>query len=395
MVAVFLSPIYVFWNAVQLVWILRWMGACHGIFRTSWMRTAVVLVYSFFALSMVVAFFLPPSPLQRALKVISNCWLGVLLHMTLTIGLALLLRLVLLHVPFGPKEYLFSRKGFVITGAICAIAAIALCVWGSVNARNLRVTRYAVEVKKPCAVQNLRVALVADLHVGYQVGNDAVAEMVDRINREKVDLVVMAGDIFDNSYEAIEDPTGLAAILSGIESKYGTYACYGNHDIEEPILAGFTFHSEKKESDPRMDRLLADAGIRLLRDEAVLVDEAFYVYGRPDARRPGRGIDVRKTPQELTQGLDMGKPILVIDHQPRELQALADAGVDLDLCGHTHDGQIFPSNLLVRLTWENPCGYLQKGKMHNIVTSGVGVFGPYMRVGTKSEVCVIDVGFSG
>ena len=92
--------------------------------------------------------------------------------------------------------------------------------------------------------------------------------------------------------------------------------------------------------------------------------------------------------------MDKDKPIIVLDHQPKELRELADAGVDLDLCGHTHDGQMFPGNLIIKLMWENACGYLQKGQMHNIVTSGVGVFGPDMRVGTKAEICPITVHFT-
>ena len=70
---------------------------------------------------------------------------------------------------------------------------------------------------------------------------------------------------------------------------------------------------------------------------------------------------------------------------------MAEAGADLDLCGHTHDGQLFPGNIVTALMWENSCGYLKKEDMHNIVTSGAGIFGPYMRVGTKSEIVVINV----
>ena len=93
-------------------------------------------------------------------------------------------------------------------------------------------------------------------------------QMVDRINEQDADLVVIAGDIFDNEWEAVEDPETIAATLRSIRSKYGVYACYGNHDIEEPVLAGFTFRqSEKKESDPRMDEFLKNANITLLRDE--------------------------------------------------------------------------------------------------------------------------------
>ena len=134
--------------------------------------------------------------------------------------------------------------------------------------------------------------------------------------------------------------------------------------------------------------------ITLLRDEGTLIDGKFYLYGRPDAHRPGRGIETRKTPNEITADMDKDKPIIVLDHQPKELRELADAGVDLDLCGHTHDGQMFPGNLIIKLMWENACGYLQKGQMHNIVTSGVGVFGPDMRVGTKAEICPITVHFT-
>ena len=237
---------------------------------------------------------------------------------------------------------------------------------------------------------------MADLHLGYSIGSWNMKKMVQKINAQEPDLVVIAGDIFDNEYEALDDPDRLVKILSSIKSTYGVYACYGNHDIQEKILAGFTFPKKgKKMSDPRMDEFLKKANITLLRDEGVLVDDAFYLYGRPDFERPGRGIDKRKSAAEITEKLDMTKPVLVIDHEPRELEALADAGVDLDLCGHTHDGQMFPGNIITALMWENSYGYLKVGEMHNTVTSGVGVFGPFMRVGTKSEICVIDVKFCG
>ena len=91
--------------------------------------------------------------------------------------------------------------------------------------------------------------------------------------------------------------------------------------------------------------------------------------------------------------MDLKKPVFVIDHQPRELEELAAAGVDADFCGHTHDGQMFPGNLLMKFLWENSYGYMQVGSMHNIVTSGVGLFGPNMRVATKAEICPITVNF--
>ena len=113
-------------------------------------------------------------------------------------------------------------------------------------------------------VENLHIVLAADLHLGYNVGCYQMKKMVDKINRQEPDLVVIAGDIFDNEYEALDNPDRLASILRGIKSKYGVYACYGNHDIQEETLAGFTFgdKNEKKVSDVRVDEFLEDADIR-------------------------------------------------------------------------------------------------------------------------------------
>ena len=264
-----------------------------------------------------------------------------------------------------------------------------------INAGNIQTTKYDISIdKKAGKLDSLNVVLIADLHLGYNIGCRQMEKMVEKINAQNPDLVVVAGDIFDNEYEALDAPDRLAAVLREIQSKYGVYACYGNHDIEEKILAGFTFGGkEKKESTIEMDSFLEDAGFTLLRDEYVLIDHSFYLYGRPDYERPGRGIDERKDPQEITADMDLSLPVLVIDHEPRELQELADAGVDADLCGHTHDGQLFPGNLTIKLLWENAYGYLRKENMHNIVTSGVGLFGPNMRVGTKSEICDITMHF--
>ena len=396
MIAFFLSPIYLLVCWYLLRWILRWMKACHGVFHKKKVQIGLVIGYAFVALSLLTSFLLPVSPLQRVLKCISNVWLGVLVYLIMTVGIAGFLRLVLKRTNFARKEHLFNQKHFILTGWLCLVIVVSLSVSGVVGARNLQTTDYQVTVHKAVeGRESLRVVLVADLHLGYSIGQWHMNNMVEKINALSPDLVVIAGDIFDNEYDALDDPAKLAATLRTIQSTYGVYACYGNHDIEEPVLAGFTFRQgEKKESDPRMDEFLKEANITLLHDEGTLIDGKFYLYGRPDSHRPGRGVEVRKTPGEITAEMDKSKPIIVLDHQPKELQALADAGVDLDLCGHTHDGQMFPGNLTIRLMWENACGYLRKGKMHNIVTSGVGLFGPNMRVGTKAEICPITVHFA-
>ena len=170
----------------------------------------------------------------------------------------------------------------------------------------------------------------------------------------------------------------------------------GNHDIEEKILMGFTFSwGESPALSEQMQQYVEDCGMKVLYDESVLVDDKFYLVGRRDRDKPGTDDGSRSEISELTKDLDKSKPIFVIAHEPDELQETADAGADLDLGGHTHDGQFFPLTIFVRSIWENPCGTLQKDNMSSIVTSGVGVFGPFMRVGTRAEICSITVDFNG
>lgn len=120
----------------------------------------------------------------------------------------------------------------------------------------------------------------------------------------------------------------------------------------------------------------------------------FYLTGRKDPSRCRKMDDTRKSPSQLTKSLDLRRPVIFMDHQPGDLDEVASSGTDLDLCGHTHDGQLFPLNIITSLVWENSCGYLKKGNMHNIVTSGVGIWGPNMRTATNSEICAITVHFS-
>ena len=390
MIAVYLSPVYMIANGYLLIRIHRWLGACSPLFKKMGMRVGISLIYVCLAGSMLVAFFLPSGQARRVVTLISNYWLGILLYLLLTVLTADLICFLYFLIM---KRRLKCRTA--VAGGICAAAVLVFSVLGICNARIIHVTPYDITISKEGGrLENLNVVLAADLHLGYNIGTAHMMQMVDKINNQNADVVVIAGDIFDNEYEALDDPAELIAILQKIQSKYGVYACYGNHDVEEKILAGFTFGgNQKKESSIEMDAFLEKAGIHLLRDEAVLIEDSFYLYGRPDAQKPGRGINRRKTAVELMGELDTEKPVIVIDHEPKEFQELADAGADMDLCGHTHDGQVFPANFITALMWENSYGYMKKNQMHTIVTSGVGLFGPNMRVGTIAEICSIKVHF--
>ena len=143
---------------------------------------------------------------------------------------------------------------------------------------------------------------------------------------------------------------------------------------------------------PEVDEFAKKAGITILQDESTVVAGDITLIGRCDATKTNSDSP-RASIAELTSEADRSKPVICVDHQPSELQEKADAGVDLDLCGHTHDGQIFPGNLTINLFWDNAYGLLKVDDMYSIVTSGVGVWGPAMRVGTDGEIAVVNVNF--
>ena len=280
MLAIYLSPIYILVNLYLFRWLLRWMGACHHFFQKNWMKAGMAVIYFILALSLLIGFLLPAGNLQRFFKSLGNYWLGVLLYAVLAVVIADVIRLILRRVKRINQDKLRSRRTLAVGGGAALLIIMAVSVWGVVNARIIRTTEYEITVKKNGGnLDELNVVLLADLHLGYNIGCHQMEQMTEKVNAQNPDLVVIAGDIFDNEYEALDDPERLISILKGIKSKYGVFACYGNHDIQEKILAGFTFGNREgeKASDPRMDELLEKAGITLLRDEGVLVNNTFFL----------------------------------------------------------------------------------------------------------------------
>lgn len=394
MIFLFLFPLYIFIAGCMLFRFFYWLKNCNHRFNWKRFKAPLTVIYLFLALSPILAFLLPRSQFAVFIRRISTYWMGIMLYTLMFIALFDLLRIVATRTRLKGTK-LFSRVGVISVGSLVAACAVAVCLYGLLNARNIKTKEYNVSVNKSCGdIDKLKVVLVADLHMGYAIGEKHIDKMVEKINAEQPDLVIIAGDIFDNSYDGLDDPVSIKKKLKSIKSKYGVYATMGNHDVDEKILMGFTFNwTGEQEQDVRMVKFVEDCGIKLLQDEAVLVDNKFYLVGRRDAEKPCTENGERMDIADLTKALDKDKPIFVIAHEPDELQKTADAGADIDFSGHTHDGQVFPLNIAVKLSWENPCGELKKGNMTSIVTSGVGVFGPFMRVGTDAEICTVNVNF--
>lgn len=396
MIFLFLLPFYLGVSSYMMFRFFYWMKHCNH--RFNWLRFKVpfAVVYLFMALSPVIAFLLPKSAVAIVIRRISTYWIGIMLYSLLYVVLFDLLRLIAKHTKLK-NTLLFSRGSVISIGSVVLACAVATCLYGIFNARNIKVNEYSVTVNKSCGSdKHLKAVLVADLHMGYAIGVDHITNMVEKINQQNADIVIIAGDIFDNSYDGMDDPEGIKAQLKSIKSKYGVYAVYGNHDIDEKILMGFTFDwGGKQLNSEKMTNFMKECNIKLINDESVLINDEFYLVGRRDTDKPGTEDGTRAEISELTKDLDKTKPIFVLSHEPDELQKTADAGADIDFSGHTHDGQLFPGNLTIGLFWENPCGMIKKDNMYSIVTSGVGVYGTFMRVGTDAEICSVDIDFAG
>ena len=388
MLAVILAPFYLVLNYYLYRRSLSWLTVCIHMIHPEKIRFCYRILYWITGFSLLIAFVLPQSRIQRIFKILSNYWIGIFFC---ALFLAAAGDLIGLFIPRKDQSILAAA------GVMILAAVMIFTVYGSIHARQIDTMDYAVTVDKACAGRKeLKVALAADLHLGYNSGLSQVKKMVKQINRGKPDLVCIAGDIFDNEFRAVKDPEKIEKELRKIQSTYGTYACWGNHDIGEKILGGFTFGTKKApDNDRQMEEFLSRSGIRLLDDKTILIGGSFYLAGRKDPSKAGKMGEQRRNAEDLLKDCDLTKPVIVMDHEPKELKQLSEAGADLDLSGHTHDGQIFPGNLVTGMMWENSCGYKKIGNMNSVVTSGAGVWGPPLRVGPKSEVCQITVRFSG
>ncbi|MDR1459842.1 MAG: metallophosphoesterase [Bacteroidales bacterium] len=216
---------------------------------------------------------------------------------------------------------------------------------------------------------DIKIVAISDLHLGNNIGSDELKHWVDLINKENPDIVLIAGDIVDNVVSPLYKQK-MDSLFREIKSRYGVFTIMGNHEY-------FDSHS--------ID-FINDAGITLLRDSAAIIDNRFYVVGRDDKSKKDR-----KTIDTLIKDLDSSKPIILLDHQPTELDKTEKNNIDLQISGHTHYGQIFPLSLITKALYEKPHGYLKKGNSHIYVSSGIGIYGGKFRIGTRSEYVVIHL----
>lgn len=237
------------------------------------------------------------------------------------------------------------------------------------NAYVPTVVRYEITLDKP--LDPLRIGVASDLHLGKLVGKRQLDKLATIFEQEKVDLILLPGDIMDDNVEAYL-AENMQPALQKLTAPLGVYATLGNHDF-------FGHQAAIAEQ-------IRQAGIHLLADQAVVLPKKLAIVGRNDdlvANRPAT--------EDLVKHLDPKLPILLLDHRPSEIDKHAKLPIDLQVSGHTHRGQIFPANWMTALLYPLDYGYRQIGRGHYVVTSGYGFWGIPMRLGSQAEVVIIEL----
>lgn len=301
-----------------------------------------------------------PTSVMAYLYPISTSWLIYLIYFVMGFALIDLLRILPVLRPLLQASW----------GLTFAFAGTMLLIFVYASRHYQHKVRVPLELKLTKHIDKpLRIVAISDMHLGYTIGKGELEQWVQLINSEKPDLVLIAGDLVDGDTRPLIE-SNIAETLNKISAP--VYACLGNHEY----IGGEAI--ERK--------FVGRTKVQLLQDSVALWDNRLYIVGRDDRSNP-----YRQSLETLTQGLDRSKPIIVLDHQPYALEESERAGVDLQLSGHTHRGQVFPINLIVDRMYEVSHGYKQRSDTHYYISSGIGIWGGKYRIGTQSEYVVIDI----
>jgi predicted MPP superfamily phosphohydrolase len=318
------------------------------------------------------------SVITDILNIVGGFWLAFMLYGFIFFLLSDIILLLLRLPGIMSSEYVvhYRKWSFIIIIASSAI----LIVGGFINAIIPVTKEYNITINKQAgSVKTLRIAAVSDIHIGSIIRKRSLKKMSSMIKDLKPDVILLLGDIVDGE---------IGPVLRGDLLQYftwpdctdGLYAITGNHEF----IGGAG----------RTIPYIESKGIRVLKDEMVTLEGGIQLIGRID-RDSYRFYRKERMPLgELMKLADTTKPIILLDHQPFHLDETASYGIDLELSGHTHNGQMWPLNYVTSMIYELSYGYLKKKDTNFIVSSGYGLWGPRVRSGSRSEVLLINITFT-
>jgi len=335
-----------------------------------WYVAANIILFLTMLVGLMSRGALPPA-IGKVVTFIGFTYMIVMIYLLLSFLLVDIIRLANYFFHFAPAGMkVFRLWAFAGTLGVVTIAMII----GNYKFNHPSIVNLHIKTEKSDQNKSLKIVAASDIHLGPSIDKELLKKYVSLINDQKPDIVLLAGDIADNSTKPLIDQK-MAEELRNIKTTLGVYAITGNHE----------YYGENPYST---EAYLKSAGITYLRDSSVLVNNSFYIVGRDDKTNINRN-----TLKDVMRGVDTSKPVILLDHQPFHLNEAQENDVDLQISGHTHNGQFFPGNLIVKLMYELAYGYMQKGKTHYYVSSGLGLWGPQYRIGTQSELVVIELSY--
>jgi hypothetical protein len=345
-------------------------------------RLGYVVLFLILFLSFIAGRFLERAALSRfssALVWIGSFWLGAMVYFCFILLVIDIMWLMNSIVPLLPLFLIASGEAKEVTPMIVIGFVILVVIAGYINALKPRVKTLDLTIPKNVnPTKALNIVVASDIHLGTLICKSRLERIVEKINSLNPDLVLLPGDVVDEDLGPVIREN-LGETLRKIKSKYGVIAVTGNHEyiggVEEAC------------------RYLTDHGITVLRDNSMKIDNGITIVGREDASIRQFAQKRRKSLEELMENADTSHPVILMDHQPFRLEEAEKNGVDLQLSGHTHHGQLWPFNFITKRVYELSWGYKKKGNTHFYVSSGVGTWGPPIRTGNRPEIVNIRLKF--
>ncbi|OGU55676.1 MAG: hypothetical protein A2V66_01945 [Ignavibacteria bacterium RBG_13_36_8] len=315
-----------------------------------------------------------------ALIWIGSFWIAFMFYFFLAFLLIDLLRLMNHFTGLFPELITTNYEKVKHITALVVVAVVTLMVIaGHINTKFPVIKRINIQIdKKITYLKELRIAVVSDIHLGTIVGKAYARKVVSKINSLNPDLILMPGDIIDEDIAPVLN-NNICEELQKLKSKYGTYAVTGNHEYIGGVRAAVDY--------------LTKNNINIISDTAITIDNKFVLVGRED-RAIGQFTGGKRKPlKEIVKDIDFSLPVILMDHQPFVLNEAEENGINLQLSGHTHHGQMWPLNYITQKIYEVSWGYLQKGNTHYYVSCGVGGWGPPIRTVSRPEIIELVLKF--
>lgn len=269
---------------------------------------------------------------------------------------------------------LFLSRSVALGAGVAAAGVGGYGITRAMGDPVVRQVRVQIATLDP-ALAGFRIALFADAHLGSIRRKAAMEKLVDAVNGTEPDLVAVVGDLIDGS---VADLGGDVAPMAGLQSRHGTYFVTGNHEYYSGAQQWIDY--------------LPDLGVRVLRNERLAIERdgaAFDLAGINDIN--GADFDDPPDYEQALGGRRNDRPVVLLVHQPVDVDKSVDYGVDLQLSGHTHGGQLWPFDVIINAQQGAVSGLSRIEDTQLYVTAGAGFWGPPMRVGADPEVVVIEL----